>query len=506
MATQTYLAIDIGASGGRHLAGHFDGNRLTLEEIHRFENGPIEMGGTFFWNLPGLWKQIMTGLNLASSQYRDDLISVGVDTWGVDFALLGRGDAILSNPVCYRDPRTDGIMERAFTKIPRTEIFRQTGLQFMQFNTLFQLLAMRENASAILDAAESFLMMPDLFHWLLCGEKSNEMTNATTTQCFNPVEQQWAFPLLDSFGIPMSIFRPVSMPGTILGKLRSSVANSTNLSKTSVVLPGSHDTASAVLSAPTSSSVGQTDWAYISLGTWALMGIESSKPMINSVVESFNFTNEGGCGGTTRLLKNVCGLWLLQECRRTWNEAGKTGPSELPLDWNDLTQMTEMAKPLVSFIDPDSRDFLAPTDMPRAIVDYCRRTGQIVPDSDGAILRCAIDSIAMRFRAVLQMCEEISGNRVETIHIVGGGTQNRQLCQATANACGRRVLSGPIEATALGNILMQGIAAGHLSGIGEARHLIQKSFELEEYLPDRQSFAAWNDGFERFADIVNCAS
>ncbi|MGL6194840.1 MAG: rhamnulokinase, partial [Thermoguttaceae bacterium] len=414
MSQKTYLAVDIGASSGRHILGHFDGSRLTLEEVYRFENGPTDLAGSLYWNLPGLWSHVKAGITAAKARGavgHSDITSVGVDTWGVDYALLGRGDVILGNPYAYRDGRTDGMMEKAFQIVPRENIFQQSGLQFMQFNTLFQFLAMKQSNSPFLDVAESFLMMPDLFHWLLSGEKSNEFTNATTTQFYDPVKRSWAFPLLESFGLPTGLLGKISEPGTTLGTLRESVAREIGLSNLKVVLPGSHDTASAVMSVPTASATGKTDWCYISLGTWALMGIESPTPVVNDIVSGFNFTNEGGVGGTTRILKNICGLWLIQECRRVWVQQGKKNTSGNPWDWEDLNWMCASAQPLVSFINPDAREFLGPTDMPKAIQQFCQNTGQTVPAHEGAILRCALDSIAMKFRQVLEMCEKISGNR-----------------------------------------------------------------------------------------------
>lgn len=492
----------MGASSGRHLVGRFDGSKLTLEEIYRFENGPTDLAGTLYWNLPGLWAHVQAGLRAAGAKFGDSISSVGVDTWGVDFALLGRDDTLLGNPVCYRDARTDGMMEKAFETVPRRKIFDQSGLQFMQFNTLYQLLAMKRSASPILDIAESFLMMPDLFHWLLSGVKSNEFTNATTTQFFDPVKNDWAGPLLESFGLPTDLFQNVSQPGTVLGSLRKTLADATGLASMKVVLPGTHDTASAVMSVPTVSETGKTDWAYISLGTWALMGIESSRPIINDVVSDLNFTNEGGVGGTMRVLKNICGLWLIQECRRTWIQQGRKGASGESLHWEDLNRWTADAKPLVSFIDPDAREFLGPTDMPKAIADFCKKTSQPVPGNEGAVLRCALESIALRFRYVLETCEKISGTKVETIHIVGGGIQNKLLCQAAADACNRRVVAGPIEATAIGNIMMQAIASGDVADIREARQVIRASFDVAEYLPANDYSTQWNDAYEKFLRIL----
>lgn len=500
MTAKTYLAVDMGASSGRHVVGHFDGKKLRLEEIYRFANGPIGMNNSFFWNLPGLWSDVLNGLRIAGARYSNSLGSVGVDTWGVDFGLFSSKGELLGNPYCYRDARTDGAIERAIEKVSRQEIFDQTGLQFMQFNSLFQLFVMKEMQSPVLDIADRFLMMPDIFHWLLSGLKSNEFTNATTSQCFDPRKKNWAFDLLDKFGLPTGLFRPTSPPGTILGKLQKSVQEETGLINARVVLPGTHDTASAVLAVPTTSAVGETDWAYISLGTWALMGLESADPVVNETVARLNFTNEGGAGSTTRLLKNICGLWLIQECRRNWNAQGKKNEKGEPLDWEDLNKMAASASPLISFINPDAREFLGPTNMPEAIRSFTEKSGQSVPVKEGEILRTILDSLAMRFRHVLGMCEQISGNKIKTIHIVGGGIQNRLLCQAAADATGCRVVAGPIEATAIGNIMMQAIAAGDVASIPEARALIRESFPVVEYEP--QNTAIWDDAWPRFLNMI----
>ncbi len=513
MTEKAYLAVDIGASSGRHVLGLFDGRRLRLEEVYRFENGPVEVDGRFYWDLLGQWAHVRAGLRAAGGKWGRQIASVGVDTWGVDFGLLGRGDELLGNPYHYRDSRTNGMMQRAFDIVGRPEIFRHTGLQFMQFNTLYQLLAMKLAGSPLLDVAESFLMVPDLFHWLLSGVKCNEMTDASTSQFYNPVTGGWATELLDRLSLPTRFLGRIAQPGTALGPLRPSVAAESGLGAARVVLPGSHDTASAVLAVPaqsgrwggsstatptstaTPANAGQRpDWCYISLGTWALLGIESPRPVVNDAVLKLNFTNEGGVGGTTRLLKNIGGLWLVQECRRVWNQAGAN------LDWEAMNQLAAAASPLRSLVDPDAPDFLAPGDMPEAIRAFCRRTGQPVPDKTGAIVRCALESIAMRFRYVLGMCEELNGGRIETIHIVGGGTKNRQLCQFAADACGRRVLAGPVEATATGNVMMQAVAAGDVASIAEAREVIRRSFPVEEYEP--KNTAAWEEAYGRFLKVV----
>ena len=495
MAERIYVAIDLGASSGRHVAGRFDGRRLQLEEIHRFDNGPVVVGESLHWDLLYLWSEVLRGLRAARQKFGSEIASVGVDTWGVDFGLLGRGDVLLGNPYHYRDPRTNGVMERAFELVGRENIFRHTGLQFMQFNTLYQLLAMKWGRSPLLEIAETFLMMPDLFHWLMTGVKTNEFTNATTTQFFNPITHDWARELLAEFELPTHILLPISEPRSRIGRLRPQVAKELGLPDTEVILPGTHDTASAVMAVPAASKPGeQPDWCYISLGTWALMGVEVPQPVVTDEVLTFNFTNEGGVGGTIRLLKNITGLWLVQECRRIWNLAGRNW------GWEELNRLSAAAKPLMSFIDPDSPEFLAPQDMPEAIRQYCQRSGQPVPSDEGAILRCALESIAMKFRFVFERCEKLVGRRIEVIHIVGGGTQNRQLCQAAADACGRPVLAGPIEATAIGNLMMQAVAWGDVGSIAEAREVIRNSFPVDRYEPQNQ--AAWEEAYARFLKLL----
>jgi rhamnulokinase len=495
MAQKAYLAVDMGASSGRHVLGLFDGQQLRLEEIYRFDNGAVDVADHLYWDILGLWAHVRKGLRAASNHFGKGITSVGVDTWGVDFGLLGRNDELLGNPYQYRDSRTNGMMDKAFGIVSREEIFRHTGLQFMQINTLYQLLAMKLSASPLLDMAETLLMIPDLFHWLLTGVKCNEMTDASTSQFYNPAKGDWAIELLQKFSLPTGILSKITQPGTTLGLLRPSVAAEAQLPDTKVVLPGTHDTASAVAAVPAKSRPGvRPDWCYISLGTWALMGIESPQPVINDAVLKLNFTNEGGIGGTTRLLKNIIGMWIIQECRRVWTQAGENH------DWESLNQLSAAEKPLQAFVNPDASDFLAPVNMPESIRDFCRRTGQAAPESKGAVLRCALDSLALKFRHVFAMCEELAGGRIETIHIVGGGTKNKQLCQAAADACGRRVVAGPVEATAIGNVMMQAIAAGDVASISEAREVVRRSFPVDEYEP--HNTAAWDDAYAKFLKLL----
>lgn len=500
MSDQIYLAVDIGASSGRLLAGLFDGKRLRLEEVHRFENGAVDLGGSLQWNVLGLWQQIQNGMRAARAKYGDRIRSIGVDTWGVDFALLGRGDVLLGNPVSYRDRRSEGQMDRAIAKLGREEIFAHTGLQFMSINTLYQLMGLQAQKSPLLEMAESFLMMPDFFHFLLTGVKSNEITNASTTQCFNPMIRDWASELLQKLDLPTHIFGKLAEPGTNLGKLRMSVAAETGLTEIDVILPGTHDTASAVLAVPAKSVPGaKPDWCYISSGTWALMGIETPAPVMSELCRKLTFTNEGGVGHTTRVLKNITGLWIVQECRRVWSQAA--GPAKSAnYTWDALTAKLAAAPPLKSFIDPDDASFGAPQNMPEAIRAFCKKTAQPVPESEGEVLAAAIAGLALKSRYVLGKLEELAGGRLETIHIVGGGTQNKHLNQATADACGRRVVAGPIEATAIGNVMMQAIAAGAVSDIAQAREVVGESFSVEEYLP--RDGGEWDEAYGRFVELV----
>jgi len=494
---QVFLAVDLGASSGRVVAGAFSGKRLALEEVSRFGNGGVLANDRLYWDLLSLWSSIKDGLRAAGTKYGERIVSVGVDTWGVDFGLLDAQGELLGNPVHYRDRRTEGILDDAFQVVPRDQIFAQTGLQFMQFNTLYQLYAMRRAKSPILDAARSLLMMPDLFHWLLSGEKSNEYTDATTTQFFNPQQNDWARPLLERFDLPQHLLGPVTAPGTRLGPLRAAVAAEVGANM-QVVLPGTHDTASAVMSVPAASKPGEKpDWCYISSGTWSLMGLEVPAPIVNDRCRQLNFTNEGGVGGTIRLLKNIAGLWLVQQCRAIWLREGRE------YDWNQLTHMAQEAKPLASLVDPDDPRFVAPDNMPAAIQQYCQETGQPVPESDGAVIRCALESLALRYRMVIGWLEQLNGGPLTTIHIVGGGTQNRLLCQMAADACHRRVVAGPIEATAIGNVMMQALANGDVSSIAEAREVIRGSFAVDEYAPVNPE--PWHAAYERFTKLVERA-
>jgi rhamnulokinase len=493
--SQVFLAADLGASSGRVVAGLFDGSKLALEEVYRFDNGGISAAGRLQWDFLNQWQHVQRGLRAAGKIYDGRVKSVGVDTWGVDFAFLGRHDELLGNPYHYRDRRTAGILEKAFAVIPREDIFAATGLQFMEFNSLYQLLAMKQADSPILDVAQSLLMIPDLFHWLLTGIKVNEFTDATTTQFLNPTTGKWATDLLGKFGLPTHVLNDIAAPGTRLGKLQPSVAEETGLAGVEVILPGTHDTASAVMAVPAASKPGERpNWCYISSGTWSLMGVETPEPIITPRCYELNFTNEGGVGGTTRVLKNIPGLWLVQECRRIWKQSG------WEYGWEELTRRASETAPLVTLINPDDPSLVAPKDMPAAIRELCTRTGQTVPETEGSVIRTALESIALRYRMVLGFLEELIGGRIDTIHIVGGGTQNRLLCQMTAEACNRKVVAGPVEATAIGNLMMQAVAQGAVGSIAQAREVIRTSFSVQEFKPRQPQ--AWSDAYARFEKLI----
>ena len=489
MKEQCYLGVDLGAESGRVVAGLFDGQRIRLDEQHRFPNGPVSLGGTLRWNVISLWSEIQTGLAKSAQTFGENIASVGVDTWGVDYVLLSKGDEFLGHPWNYRDPRTKGMLDKAFSKIAREEIFRQTGLQFMEINTLYQLLAMQEQSPELLRQAELFLMMPDFFHWCLSGSRVVEFTNATTSQCLHATERNWAWDLLRDFQLPTEMFPEVVMPGTNLGKLRPEIAQRCGMSRIDVITPATHDTGAAVAAIPTDHT-GSANWAYISSGTWSLMGVETAQAVLTPKALQYNVTNEGGIDGTYRLLKNIMGLWLVQECRRSFERQGN------PLDYGQLAQAASEAEPFRSLIEPDDNAFLSPPDMPTAIREWCQSHGQPQPETAGQLVRCALESLALKYRKVLGWLEELTGTPVEVIHIVGGGTQNELLNQFTADACGKPVVTGPVEATALGNVLIQARSAGEIGTLSEIRTVVKNSFDLKTYEP--QHADAWQSAYERF--------
>lgn len=493
MSDKIYLAIDLGAESGRVIAGILNENTIELEEIHRFPNGPVNMAGTRRWDLIGLWKEIQEGLRLAGQKYGDRIVSCGVDTWGVDYVLLSPKGEMLGQPYNYRDSRTEGMLEHALTRVSRQEIFANTGVQFMQINSLYQLISMQLNDPELLSMADRLLLIPDFFHWLLCGSKVVEFTNATTTQFYHPTNRDWSTDLLRKFDIPTKMFPEVVPPGTKLGTLRKDVCHQTGLAKIDVVAPATHDTGSAVAAVPTERT-GSASWAYISSGTWSLIGVEVQDAILTPEALAQNVTNEGGVDGTYRLLKNVMGLWLVQECKRSFERIGKT------LDYSELTQLAGEAEPFRSIINPNDPRFLSPEDMATSIRDWCQEHDEPVPETEGQLVRCALESLALKYRNVLRGIEKLTGEAVEVIHIVGGGCQNALLNQFTANACGVPVVAGPVEATALGNVLIQARASGEIGTLSEIRAIVKSSSELNTY--DPEGIADWDLSFERYQQLL----
>jgi len=486
MARHVALAVDLGASGGRVVAGGFDGRLLELEEVHRFDNGPVTMAGRLIWDLPRLWQEVSLGLRAAAARHGRAVSSVGVDTWGVDFSFLAADGDLLANPVCYRDARTQGMLAATTAAVPREEIFAATGLQFMEINSLYQLMALKHAESRVLAAADRLLMIPDLFHWLLSGVASNERTNASTTQCFDPQSGDWARSLMERLGLPPRIFGPISDPGTVLGPMRPDVAAETGLTGVRVVLPGTHDTASAVAAVPADEPPSpRPEWCYVSLGTWALIGAELDRPLVTPECLARNFTNEAGIGGTTRLLKNVCGLWLVQQCRAAWQRAGQEW------SWDQLTALAAEAPPLVTLVDPNHPSLVAPADMPAAIRALARASGEPEPETTAATVRAALESVAAAVRRTLGELDSLLGRRVGRVHVVGGGVKNSLLCQMIADATGRPVVAGPVEATAIGNLLVQLLARDGKVDLRAIRRVVRDTFEPIRYEP--KDAARWND-------------
>jgi len=485
---RVYLAIDLGAESGRVMAGLWNGKTLRLEEVHRFPNGPVLLAGAMRWDVIRLWAEIQNGLSLAAKKYGKTIVSVGADTWGVDFVLLSQHDEMLGQPYHYRDARTNGMMERAFAKVPREKIFAQTGLQFMQLNTLFQLLAIKENTPELFDKTDCLLFMPDFIHWALCGSRVAEFTIASTSQCLNPLTRDWATGLLKKLGLPTRIFPKIVPPGTDLGSLRPDLAERIGLPKVKVVAPPTHDTASAVAGVPTANT-GKANWAYLSSGTWSLMGAEVQQAALSARAQEINMTNEGGLDGTYRLLKNIMGLWLVQQCKRSFDARGGK------FEYAELAKLAGEAAPLRSIVNPDDPRFFNTPDMPKAIQGFCKETKQPVPKTEGQLVRCAYESLALKYRKVIGWIEELTGTPIEVIHIVGGGCQSEILNQFTADACQRPVVAGPVEATALGNLLVQVRASGEISSLAEMREVVRKSSEVKTYDPGPA--AAWEAAIGR---------
>ncbi|TVY02236.1 rhamnulokinase [Cohnella terricola] len=486
------LAFDLGASSGRALLGRLVGGKIEVEELHRFPNDPVQVGDRLHWDILRLYHEIKQGL-LKAKHHGIELQSMAIDSWAVDFGFIGKNGELVGNPYHYRDRHTDGAMESLFAEIPPSVIFARTGIQFLPFNTIYQLYALKQAKSPLLNEGNRFLMIPDLLRYFLTGQIHNEFTNATTTQLYNPIEKSWDAELLRMLELPKSWFGDVLQPGAKAGNLQASVCEELGIGSIPVYAVAEHDTGSAVAAVPAT----EGSFAYLSCGTWSLMGTEVDKPVLHDLAQKLNFTNEGGVADTYRLLKNIMGLWVLQECRREWDREGKS------YSFPELVQMAGAAKPFASFIDPDDSEFLPPGDMPSRIADYCRKTGQEPPKTVGEFVRCILESLALKYRYVFELTERLSVQRFNGLHMVGGGIQNELLCQWTANAIGKPVLAGPSEGSAIGNLAVQWIAQGEFADIWEARRVIRESFPIKIYEPEERD--DWGRAYDRFRILTGLA-
>jgi len=469
-----YIAVDLGADSGRVMLGVISADKLHLEEVHRFSNGPIDQDGALRWDFERLFSQVKTGIGKAVKQANGEIAGIGVDTWGVDFGLLDGKGKLIENPYHYRDKRTNGIMDKAFELMPKREIYEQTGIQFMQLNSIYQLLAMRLNNSAVLKRTKHLIFMADLVSYFLSGKLFAEYTLASTSQLMDMRTGLWSKPIFDKLNLPIEIMPEIIRPGTVIGTLAKEVSEEIGCPRIPVIAIGSHDTADAVAAVPADE---KTRWAYLSSGTWSLMGVETPKAIINDKSFTHQFTNEGGVEGTIRLLKNIMGLWFIQECRRQWQKEGQD------LSHARLAEMAQTAKPFTATINVDSSEFLAPGDMPKRINDHLAQTGQPRIKDKGQMVRVLLECLALKYRQTIEQLEEVTGISFDRLHIVGGGSQNQLLNQFTANATGKIVSAGPVEATAIGNILMQARATAQINSIAQARQLVWNSFPLTQFQP-----------------------
>ncbi len=483
------LAFDFGASSGRAILGTFDGEKITLEEIHRFSNDPVKVGHTFYWDVLRLFHEIKQGI-LKAKQY-GNIDSIGIDTWGVDFGLIDEKGYLLENPVHYRDERNVGMIEEARKYMSKAEMYDRTGIQFMDFNTLFQLLSIKKNRPELLERADKLLFMPDLFTYMLTNNKVSEYSIATTSQMVNIDTQDWDYELLDAMHLPKHILCKIVPSGAKAGHLRRSLRAELGLDKIPVISVCGHDTQSAITAIPSESK----DFAFISSGTWSLFGTELDEPVVNEKAQKLNVTNEGGYNYTTAFLKNICGLWLIQESRRQWIREGKE------YSYAQLEQEALRAEPFKCFIDPDAPDFVAMGDMPERVREFCRKTGQYVPETVGEVMRCIYESLAMKYKYVLEGIEDCTNKKYDRIHVMGGGTKDTFLCALTASSCNRTVYAGPIEATVLGNVAVQLMASGDIKDIAEARKIIAKGENLKVYNPVDAD--KWEEAYKNFVKIVN---
>lgn len=490
MENYTFLAFDLGATSGRSVLGTLRDGKIEINELTRFPNAIFALHGKYYWNLTGLYEHIKEGLAECAKRGITPT-SIGIDTWGVDIVPIGKDGSILGMPRAYRDPYTEGAPEALFEIIPREEVYARTGIQIMNLNTLFQIFAaVREGYEPIL-RAERLLFMPDALAYMLTGKQICEYTIASTSQILNPRTANWDYDLLRAAGVAESILPTPQLPGEIIAPLSDEVAAETRIGKVNVVAVAGHDTASAVAAVPAENEC----FAYLSSGTWSLMGIETREPIITEETSRLNFTNEGGVGGTTRFLKNICGMWILEQCRKEWSREGKE------YSYSEIVEMAGTAEPFARFINTDDPSFANPKSMLGAINDFCVRSGQTPPQSDAEVVRCVFESLALRYREVLDMLEGIAPFAIDVLHIIGGGSKNALLNQYTANAIRKRVIAGPSEATAIGNVMMQAIGAGVVGSLTEARSIIRHSVQTEEFTP--QDEESWQKAYEKFKAIQN---
>lgn len=486
------LAFDLGASSGRAMIGKFDlkEKKMTIEELYRFPNMQVRVGRGLYWDVLRIWEEVKTGLRKAGREFGERLSSIGVDTWGVDFALLDDNGELLGNPHTYRDPRTEGIMEEVFKLVSREEIYSKTGIQFMRINTLYQLYSMAKMGSPQLKIAKTFLMVPDLFNYWLSEREVSEYTEASTTQFVNPRSRSWCFDLLEVLGIPTEIFPEMVEPGVDLGKISREVSEELEVPReVSVIAPATHDTASAIAAAPIDGSSG-----YVSSGTWSLVGLELKEPLINDRAMRYNFTNEGGAFGTITFLRNIQGMWFLQEVKRILEQKGET------YDYGELTKLAANSRPFIAFIDPDDPRFLAPTDMIEEILKYLEETKQERPKNLGELVRIVLESLAMKYRLVFEQARELTGKKIERINIFGGGSKNWLLNQLVADFMNVPVLAGPEEATSIGNVLLQAAGLGVIKSLEELREVVTNSFELRTYHPNHT--VRHEDAYSAFLSLI----
>lgn len=484
------LAFDLGAGSGRGILGSFDGERITIEEIHRFQNEPVTVSGHIFWDILRLYHEIKKGIGYYISAKRGSLSSIGIDTWGVDYCLLDAKDRIMGNPYHYRDPRTEGMFDEAFSRIPKQEIYKETGISFEKFNTLYQLLSENNGSNSMLEKADVLLFIPDLISYFLTGVKSTEYSIASTSQLMSSNERCWNKKLLDSFNIPQKIMPCIENPGSVKGWVLDSIGEELGISETPVINVAGHDTASAI----SAISAHTTDYAFLSSGTWSIMGVEVDKPVINEHTFGMNYSNERVVTGFS-LLKNIMGMWLLQECKREWEEEeGKSAT------YSELDILVENSRPFASFINPEDTMFYQPGDMPLKIRNFCLDSGQKIPETKGEIVRCIYESLALKYRQAFNLLEMLLNRHLNTLQIVGGGSNNRLLNQFTSNAIKRIVISGPAEATAVGNLMIQAMALGEVSDYMQIREVVRSSFGTREYIPEQTD--DWDEAYHRFQKIT----